>query len=194
MSAESTVVVEGEVHLVIIRTNHLTAAVVTVSIFNGIEVAVIQIVETKIFTTCRCVKVLTGAITFLHGVKRIRCTILIGLVCIDTLRVRELYLQALQNFAPSEVVVNTTADVEGRGLAIGEVTIILQSSEVVVLVLYTGTIRWTVAGNSVFFYILWHIARTGQHQVVVLLCIGTTHLQERFLLVAVVTADSQVGS
>ena len=42
-------------------------------------------------------------------------------------------------------------------------------------------------------YSLRNIARTSQHQVIVLFCIGSTHLQQGLVLLAIVTTDSQVS-
>ena len=43
-------------------------------------------------------------------------------------------------------------------------------------------------------YSLRNIARTSQHQVIVLFCIGSTHLQQGLVLLAIVTTDSQVST
>ena len=113
MLSEGAVVVESQVHLIVVRTNHLAAAIVTVGIFNRIEVAIVQIIKGRIITSGWCVEMLTRAVAMQHGIERIGSTKLVGLVCIDTLRIRELHLQSFQDLAPSEVVVDTTTDIDG---------------------------------------------------------------------------------
>ena len=69
MLTELTVVLCGDVDLVVIGTNHLTAQVVTIIHLQLGEVCRIQIVECRIVTVCRCVEVLTATITAVHSIQ-----------------------------------------------------------------------------------------------------------------------------
>ena len=133
------------------------------------------------------------AITTRHLVEREAGTVLVVLVGADALGVREAQLQTLQDLAPTKVIGQAGIDVRIGRHGAGVVAIVLEYCKRVVLVLHTGAIAGTIGGNIVAVDLLRNIARTGQHQVVVLLIAGTADLQHRFILLAVVTADSEVG-
>ena len=64
--AKVTGILSGEVHLVVVRTNHLTAQNVTVVQIQGIEIAGIQIIKCSIVTAGRRVEVATATIATSH--------------------------------------------------------------------------------------------------------------------------------
>ena len=193
MSTEIAGILSGEVHLIVVGTHHHTADIVAVGILDTIEVTGIEIVVRTVFHTCRYIHVIARAVAAVHRVKRIGRTILIGLVGIDTLRIGEAEFQTLQNVAPSKVVAQASVDIRVRVHILREVTIILQHIERIVLVSMTLAIAGTIYGNCIAVHLLRNITRTCKHQVIVLFCISSTYLQQRFVLLAIVTTDGQVS-
>ena len=128
-----------------------------------------------------------------HGVEGVGRTILVGLVGIDALRIAEAQFQTLQNLVPSEVVAQASVDARVRVHVPREVAVVLQHVERIVLVGVALAVGGTVGGDGVSAHLFWNVARACQHQVVVLLGIRSAHLQEGLVLLAVVTADGQVG-
>ena len=110
MLSEVAGIVDRQVNLVVVRANHVTAQVVAVGIRQCVEVGIRQVVVVSIVATGRCIHVHTTTIAARHLVDGVGRAIFVSLVGIDALRVGELQLQALQNLAPPEVVVQAGVD------------------------------------------------------------------------------------
>ena len=193
MPTKVTAILSSEVNLVVVGTVCRTIQHIAIVGFNGIEVGGGQIVKRTVVTAGRRIEVLARTITAVHGVEREARTILVGLVVVDTLRVRELQLQALQNLTPTEVVADAGVDARVVGHVAAVVTIVLQHVEVVELVLVLLTTADTVGRDIVAVDLLRNIAWTGEQQVIVLLVARATYLHQRGVLLAIVTTDSQIG-
>ena len=168
MQTKLTVILEREVDLIVVGANHLTTQEVTIVLGTLVEIGLSQIIIAGI-TTGWSVHMHTATITVAHFIEVIFRTILVGLGGVDALCIREADLQALQDFAPSKIVRDTTIDGRVRIHVFSEVTMILKniimiSSQIVTISLVTDTIRQ----QSVPINILREVVRTGQQTLVVL--------------------------
>ena len=136
----------------------------------------------------------TRTITAVHGVEGVGRTVLVGLVCIDTLGIGETQFQTFQDFAPSKVVFQTGVYIGVRIHVLREITVVLQNVERIVLVGVALAIARTIDGDGITAHLFRNIARTGHHQVIVFFCVCSTHLQQWLVLLTVVTADVQAGT
>ena len=168
MQTKLTVVLECEVNLIVVRANHLTAQEVTVVLGTLVEIRLSQIVVSRIIATCWSIKVHSATIAVRHFIKVIFRTILVGLAGVDALSIREADLQALQDFAPSKIVGDTTIDGRVRIHVFGEVTMILQNIIMICSqVIAIRSIADAVWKQSASINILREVVRTGQQTLVV---------------------------
>ena len=191
--AEVAGILCGEVHLVVVRTCRRAVQHVTVVVGRTVEVRRVQIVERRVVARCRRVQVVARTVAARHLVQRIVRAVLVGLVVVDALRIREAQLQTFQQLAPSEVVRQATVDAHVVRHVAAVVAVVLQHVEVVVLILVALSATDAIGGNGVTVDIFGNVCRTREQQVVVLLVTRSADLHQRRVLLAVVTADGQVG-
>ena len=131
MLAELTLVLGGEVDLVVVGTGHRTIEHIAVVPLQAEEVVLCQIVERGIIARGGGVHVLARTVAVDHLVDGEVRTVLVGLVVVDALGVGETELQTLQGLEPAHV--DGEAAVQGgvRGHRAAVVAVVLQQVEVI---------------------------------------------------------------
>ena len=189
--AEITSIRCCEVYLIVVCACHAAIQVVAVVQRHCAEVVFIHIVVNNVVSG-RSVQVVATAKAPVHLVEGECRTILVALIGVDALRVRETQVKSFENFAPSEVIFNASANIHVRCHVALIVAVVLQYAEVVVLVLIFLSVARSVCCDVIVANAFGHILRTCQQQVVVFLITRASHFYKRGVLLAVVAAYCQV--